>query len=323
MTIDTHAHMFICDFYGEPLWEGYARLNAGWRPATVTQEGAEAEVRNTVLPSWWADRDGSGHIRRMDRAGIEKCILLYIDFGFLFPREGAPSVEEQNSCVGKVARKHGDRLVYFCGIDPRRGDATALFEKCVTEFGARGLKLYPSTGFLPADRDAYPLYERAAAWGLPVYFHMGPQGPPYKSEGNTHPALLLRVLLDFPGLTVVVAHLANEYWRDLLALGKVRDNVYCDISAKQIIARQNYGQFCHILRRYLDEFGRERVLFGTDAPLIERAMSSEDWVDIIRRLPHDSPEDCRFTEQEIADLMDGNARRLLAAIPQAPGRRSR
>lgn len=320
MTIDTHAHLFIRDFYGEPLWEGYTRLNASWRPAAVTQEGAEAEVRDTVLPSWWAGQDGSGHIRRMDTAGIEKCILLHIDFGFLFPREGALSVEEQNRHVGEVARRYSDRLVYFCGIDPRRDNATALFEKCVAEFGARGLKLYPSTGFLPADRDVYPLYERAAAWGLPAYFHMGPQGPPYKNEGNTHPALLLRVLLDFPELTVVVAHLANEYWRDLLALGKVRDNVYCDISAKQIIARQNYGQFCHILRRYLDEFGKERVLFGTDAPLIERAMSSKDWVDTIRGLPQDSPEGCSFTEQEIADLMDGNANRLLAAIPEAPGR---
>ena len=104
----------------------------------------------------------------MDDASIEKCVLLYIDFRFLFPREGALSVEEQNRYVSEVTRKHPDRLIYFCGIDPRRDDATSLFEKCVTEFGARGLKLYPSTGFLPADRDVYPLYERAAAWGLPV-----------------------------------------------------------------------------------------------------------------------------------------------------------
>lgn len=317
MTIDTHAHLFIREFYGERLWNGYTRLNASWRPATVTQEEAEAEVRNTVLPSWWEDRDGLGHIRRMDEASIEKCILLYIDFGFLFPREGALSVEEQNRYVSEVTRKHPDRLIFFCGIDPRRDAAASLFEKCVTEFGARGLKLYPSTGFLPADRDVYPLYERAAAWGLPVCFHMGPQGPPYKNEGNTHPALLLRVLVDFPKLTVVVAHLANEYWRDLLTLGRIQENVYCDISAKQIVAKENYSQFCHILRRYLDEFGRERVLFGTDAPLLERAASSSEWVDIVRGLPQNSPEDCRFTEQEIADLMDGNARRLLAAIPEA------
>ena len=51
MTIDSHAHLFIREFYGERLWNGYTQLNASWRPATVTQEEAEAEVRNTVLPS--------------------------------------------------------------------------------------------------------------------------------------------------------------------------------------------------------------------------------------------------------------------------------
>ena len=42
-----------------------------------------------------------GHIRRMDDASIEKCVLLYIDFRFLFPREGALSVEEQNRYVSE------------------------------------------------------------------------------------------------------------------------------------------------------------------------------------------------------------------------------
>ena len=114
---------------------------------------------------------------------------------------------------------------------------------------------------------------------------------------------------------MVGTHLANEYWRDLLTLGRIQENVYCDISAKQIVAKENCNQFCHILRRYLDEFGRERVLFGTDAPLLERAAFSSEWVNIVRGLPQNSPEDCRFTEKEITDLMDGNARRLQSVIP--------
>jgi predicted TIM-barrel fold metal-dependent hydrolase len=317
MTIDTHSHLFIREFYGERLWEGYTRLNARWHPPTMTPEDSEAEVRDSVIPSW-QDLDGSGHIRRMDAAGIDTCILLYIDFGLLFPREGALSVEEQNRYVGELARKHPDRLIYFCGVDANREGAAALFERCVREFGARGLKLYPSTGFLPADRAAYPLYERAAAWKVPVYFHMGPQGPPYRDEGNTHPSTLLRVLVDFPDLKVVVAHLANEFWRDLLALGSVADNVFCDISAKQIVARETYGQFCHILRRFLDEFGRDRVMFGTDAPLLERAADSSEWVGIVQNLPENASEGIRFTRLEIDDLLDGNARRLLDGIPQVP-----
>ena len=314
MTIDVHSHLFVREFWHESLWDGYTRLNASWRPATVTQEEAEEEVRRTVLPAWW-DADGTGHIRRMDEAGIEKTLLLHIDQGLL-RGETDVTIEQQNKQVSEVVKKHPDRFIWFCGVDPRRKEAVELFEKCVTEWGARGLKLYPGTGFLPADKEVYPLYERASAWKLPVFFHMGILNPPYKNEGNCHPSILLRVLVDFPDLTVIVAHLANEYWRDLIALGKVRENVLCDISAKQIVAKENYPQFCHILRRYLDEFGRERVMFGTDAPLLERSAVSKEWVEIVRDLPRKSPKHCRFSEEEVSVLLDGNARRLLASIPE-------
>lgn len=191
-----------------------------------------------------------------------------------------------------------------------------LLETCVTEWGARGIKLYPATGFLPSDREVYPIYERAAAWKIPVLFHMGRQVAPFKGEANFHPSTLLRVLVDFPHLTVIVAHLAFSYWRDLIALGKVRENVMCDFVAWQQTATQNYGQFCYILRRFLYEFGTERVMFGTDAPSTETVISSKEWVEIIEALPYASPKDLRFTEEEVATLLDGNARRLLASISE-------
>jgi len=309
MTIDIHSHLFVRQFYQEDLWERYTRLNASWRPSTMIEEEAEIEVRNKVLPAWW-DTDGTGHIRRMDEAGIEKTVLLYIDQALQYGETDIP-VEEQNRQVSEVARKHPDRIIYFCGVDPRREGAVELFERCVNEWGAQGLKLYPTTGFFPADKAVYPLYERASAWKLPVFYHTGPEGLPY-----THPSVLLRVLIDFPHLTVIAAHLSNELWRDLIALGKARDNVMCDISAKQIVARQNYGQFCYILRKFLDEFGTERVMFGTDAPLLERAASSREWVQIIKELPTRAPSQFHFTEEEVSALLDGNARRLLASIPQ-------
>lgn len=307
MTIDIHSHLFVREFYRESLWDRYVRLNASWRPSTMTEEEAEVDVRSKVLPAWW-DTNGTGHIRRMDEAGIEKTVILYIDQALQYG-ETDITVEEQNSQVSEVARKYPDRIIYFCGVDPRREGAVKLFEKCVNEWGAQGLKLYPTTGFFPADKAAYPLYERASAWKIPVLYHTGPEGLPY-----THPSVLLRVLIDFPNLMVIAAHLSNELWRDLIALGKARENVMCDISAKQIVAKQNYGQFCYILRKFLDEFGVERVMFGTDAPLLERAASSKEWVQIIKELPEKAPKEYRFTEEEVSALLDGNAQRLLDSI---------
>lgn len=294
MTIDIHCHLYAEGFHSESF--------VG--PAVINAEPGRA--------SGWHDHDphGSGHIQRMDEAGIERCNLLHIDMGILFG-EGAMTIEQQNRHISQVARGHPGRFTWFCGVDPRRKEATELAEKCIDQWGASGIKLYPTTGFLPADRECYPLYELALAKHVPVYFHMGPEAPPYKNEGNAHAAVLLRVLVDFPGMTVVVAHLGFEYWRDLIALGKVCDNVMADFCAWQRIAQRSYGQFRYILRRFLDQFGCDRVMFGTDAPLVEQAMSSKEWLEIVKRLPHDSPKGVKFTEEEISAILDGNARRLL------------
>jgi len=313
MTIDMHSHLFAKPFrndrYVHPFWNPGQRTSMGLEEAI-----AESKKRNALRPAQW-DPDGTNHLARMDEAGIEKAVLLHLDYGFLFG-EGEITIEQQNQQVSEIARRYPDRFLWFCGVDPRRQEAARLFEKCVTQWGARGLKLYPTTGFLPADREVYPLYEMASAWGIPVYFHMGPENPPYRNEGNAHPSLLLRVLVDFPDLKVVVAHLGFDFWRDLLALGKVNKTVMCDFCAWQRVAKRSVEQFCRVLRRFLDEFGLERMLFGTDAPLLEDIMSSKEWVELVKSLPDRAPLPYRFTDEEVSALLEGNARRLLEALPK-------
>jgi len=313
MTIDMHCHLMVKEFHNEsfvrPTWE------RGKHSAHGTEEPQES-VREASRQYWGSlDPDGTEHIKRMDEAGIEKAVLLHIDLGLLFG-EAEMSIEQQNKYVSDIAKRYPDRFIWFCGVDPRRKDAVDILDKCVNEWGARGIKLYPTAGFLPADKECYPLYERASAWKIPVYFHMGPESPPFRNEGNAHAAVLLRVLVDFPDLTMIAAHLGFEFWRDLIALGKVRDNIMCDFCAWQRVAKDNYGQFCYILRKFLDEFGKERVMFGTDAPLIEESVTSKEWVQIIKELPERAPSQFRFTEEEVSALLNGNAQRLLASIPQ-------
>ncbi|HJP49779.1 MAG TPA: amidohydrolase family protein [Pseudomonadales bacterium] len=313
MTIDSHCHLFVKEFQNE------SSVSPSWDPGEHTSrddKGAQDVANgNEYGDPKMLDPDGSAHIVRMDAANIEKSIILHLDYGLLFG-EAEMSIEQQNKHVSEVAAKHADRLVWFCGIDPRRENAVDLLEKCVTEWGAKGIKLYPTTGFLPADKEVYPFYERASAWNIPVLFHMGPENPPFYNQGNAHAAVLLRVLVDFPELTVIAAHLGFEFWRDLIALGKVRDNIMCDFCAWQGVAKQNYAQFCYILRKFLDAFGRDRIMFGTDAPILEESVPSQEWVEIIRNLPRQAPTDCSFSEDEVEALLDGNARRLLDAIPE-------
>ena len=45
------------------------------------------------------------------------------------------------------------------------------------DLGLRGLKLHPTAqGFRPDDRAVYPIFETAAALGIPVTMHTGTTG---------------------------------------------------------------------------------------------------------------------------------------------------
>ena len=179
--IDIHSHLMVKEFHHEsfvaPFWD--AGEHTAQKP-----ENAPAEPGKEGGRVFWGplDPDGSEHIKRMNHAGIDKAVILHIDMGLLF---GEPEMDiaQQHRHLSDVVKRYPDRLIWFCGVDPRRENASALFETCVTGLGARGIKLYPTTGFLPADKEVYPLYEQASAWKIPVYFHMGPQNPPYRNEG--------------------------------------------------------------------------------------------------------------------------------------------
>ena len=243
-------------------------------------------------------------------AGIEKSVILALDMYMDEFRDTPLTIEEYNKHLSDVAKKHPDRFIYFCGLDPRRPKATELLEKFHDEFGARGLKLYPPCGWDLDDKVVYPFYERCAAWGIPILPHVGPEPAPFQGECS-HPSHLEKPLKDFPNLIFIAAHLGLEYWRDLIALGQKYPNIMADISYWQSNAVNRHGLFSHILRRFLDEFGVDRVLFGTDGPG-ESILTSDKWVEMIKNLPNNPPEEKQFTEAEVAAILDGNARRVFS-----------
>ena len=309
MTIDMHGHSYWPKSDSEAFWNWLARLEVDADP-TKTVEW----VKENILPTYW-DPDGEILIKQMDKAGIDKTVILATDMYMDEFKNTALTIEEYNKHISDLAKKHPDRIIYFCGLDPRRPKATELLEKFYHEFGARGLKLYPPCGWDLDDRVIYPFYERCAAWGIPVLTHMGPEPLPFKGE-HTHPSHLEKPLKDFPNLIFIAAHLGLEYWRDLIALGQKYPNVMVDFSYWQLNAVNRHGLFCHILRRFLDEFGADRVLFGTDGPAAESILPSDKWVELIKNLPQKPPEGGHFTEEEVSAILDGNARRVLS-IPNS------
>ena len=68
----------------------------------------------------------------MDEAGIDKTVILGLDYEYLF--KGKISYKEYNDYVANILKEYPDRFIGFAGIDPRRGkEAIQELERCIGE----------------------------------------------------------------------------------------------------------------------------------------------------------------------------------------------
>jgi hypothetical protein len=249
-------------------------------------------------------------LEEMEEAGIDRSILLPVDLEFAFPGQAVP-MQEVNKLHAELARQHPQRFIAFAGIDPRRGNAVELFTQCVQDWGMQGLKLHPTAGFYPNQKEVYPLLEKACAWKIPVLIHSGSMMVPLRSK-YSQVIHLDDLGADFPDLPVIAAHCGGIFgYQQMISVMTTKLNILVDISAWQLLAIKNYPYFCRALRDVMDFAGCERILFGSDSPSFRSFMSNPDWVQTIKDLPRNAPEGISFREEEVAAVLGGNAQRVL------------
>jgi predicted TIM-barrel fold metal-dependent hydrolase len=140
----------------------------------------------------------------------------------------------------------------------------------------------------------YPVYATCEELGLPVSINVGIPGPQVRSRCQD-PVLLEDVLIDFPTLTVVGAHMGHPYealliqymlkWPQLHLMTSAYLATYMDPA----------------LVRFMDSSrGRGRVLFASDHPVIPAKKA----LDAARALP--------LSEEGMAEFLGGSAQRLLS-----------
>ncbi len=245
----------------------------------------------------------------MDEAGIDKTVLLALDAGIAF-RSGA-TMREYNDYVAAIVKAHPDRIIGFCGIDPRRGkEALGELERCAG-IGLRGLKLWTLTGFYPDDESYYPLYERTIELGFPMLFHTG-SGPPRTYLKFNRPVYVDKVAVDFPEATIIMAHIGQPWVEEAAAVVTKNPNVYVDISAWEPTFKAAPFVLCQALAQIKGATGSLRqVLFGTDWPLFTPVLSLKKWVDGIRDLTIPPPMQLMgfkdFTEEDKRMILGENA----------------
>ncbi len=90
------------------------------------------------------------------------------------------------------------------------------------------------------------------------------------------PIYIDRVALDFPELTIVGGHIGYPWTEEAIAVATKHKNVYIDTSAFTI------KRYPPEIVRYLKTNGKEKVLFGTNYPMItpKQALKDIDKLDL-------------------------------------------
>jgi uncharacterized protein len=188
-----------------------------------------------------------------------------------------------NDAVLEAARANPDVLIPFASVDPHKGKLAVREARGLIAAGVRGFKFHPNTqAFWPNDREHYRLYEVIAEAGLIALFHSGTTGIGAGMPGGggvrlkySNPMCLDDVAADFPELDIIIAHPSFPWQDEALAIAVHKPNVYIDLSG------WSPKYFPENLIRYTNTLLREKMLFGSDYPLI----TPDRWLADFAQLP--------------------------------------
>jgi predicted TIM-barrel fold metal-dependent hydrolase len=214
------------------------------------------------------------YLLKMDRSRIDRSLLLAVRAGDLNVRG---SFEIPYSRVADICARHPTRFSGLAGIDPFRGmQGLRDLEHAVKELGFVGAHLYPHWfGLAPDHAKYYPYYAKCCELDIPIMMQVG-QNLIYSRERRLpsvgRPICLDNIAIDFPDLKLLGIHIGVPWTDEMIAMAWKHENVFIGVDA---YAPKHWPkQLVH----YLNSYGREKVLFGTDWPVIdpERAVREID-----------------------------------------------
>lgn len=306
MIIDFHTHVHPLREQARPIWQGRC-------PATIENVLSlheEAGLDISVISS-------AGHYLRNHTR-----------------EEALPLLRESNEYMARLRDAHPDRIVALATAIPGGGEAHLReLERAVRLDDLRGVLISSShRGAYPDDDDARDFFAAAVSLDIPVLMHPPAVGFGEERMGDYRLAssvgrpfdnclamarLIVRgVLEDFPGLKLVASHLGggiSEIIGRLDYAYELGDDAYFLGSYEPMRITRKPSEYLRMvymdttsyhppaIRCAIETIGAERLVLGTDAPMLLKLKRAG--VDAVRCL--DLP------AADKAAIMGGTARRLL------------
>ena len=270
---------YLHDFFGATPGSA-ANETARWLNRRVGTRGDDEHYARSRTPE--------GFLAEISDAGLSQAVVV----GRHTPAQHLP-----NDRIHQIVSAD-PRLVGVGAVDPDLLGAATLDEidRIVNVLGLAGVNLEP--GFAaparhPDDPVYFPLYERLAELGVPVFLMSGPTTP---DQRYNDPAPLARVAAAFPQLRIVAYH---GYWpnvQQLLGVAFRHENVYLVPDMYLFLPGSE------VLVQAANGFLGDQLLFGSSYPFRPIKQSIED----AQRLG--------FSDGVLEKFFYDNARRVLGRV---------
>jgi predicted TIM-barrel fold metal-dependent hydrolase len=246
--VDAHTHVF---------------------PPEVVRDRAAYAARDPWFALLYADPrarliTADDLLNHMVSSGVVQSVLCG------FPWRDGGLCHSHNDYLADAAATSDHRLAWLATVPPHLGEpAAAEAERCLDR-GASGL------GELNADAQAFDLTQPASlasvvavciARDRPILLHASePVGHLYPGKGTATPDRLLTFLSAFPELRVVLAHWGGglPFYELMPEVAAITDRVLYDSAASTYLFQPR------VFRAVLDIVGADRVLFGSDHPVLRQ-----------------------------------------------------
>ena len=232
-------------------------------------------------------------VASMDEAGIDLSVVL--NAGWV---SHELCVETNDYILDSISR-YPERLVGFCAIQPKAGDAAiAELERCA-KAGAKGIgELRSDTQGFDLSEEAMlkPIVDAMLEHDLIFLTHASePVGHEYFGKGSITPDILYSFTMGFPNLKLVCAHWGGglPFYALMPEVAKALANVFFDTAATVFLYKpQIFEQVSHII-------GSDKILFDTDYPLMHQNR-------VIAQI-----QSSQLPEEDKARILGANAQELL------------
>ena len=192
--------------------------------------------------------DGDFLVRLADELGFDRIFCTDLTALFYDHAEG-------NRVLAREMKRHPDRIIGYVTLTSHRYGREAVNEvrRGYEVHGMRGLKTYSYPEAPVTEQDMIPILEITAELRMPVLCHATP---------DECQAMARRV----PESTILMAHMgghpwAKGNWHRAIEAAETCPNLHLDTATSQIDAG--------MIEAAVARVGVERVIFGTDMPLLD------------------------------------------------------